>query len=547
MLRFVVCVGVANANSDEAVSLLQLNAQAVELPAGVEQDQTDTYWACDRKGVTNEDGFGHSSLEMCAGVVRSDPDCITGQFDYNRKYKGQCKCVIKSTTGTCDVKEPFAGYITYTVTPSTGVPAGVLFKNSDRYWGCPRKGVRNQHGFGYKNVADCAKAVMQDAECVTGQFDYNRGYNGQCKCVTKEPCVKVKGLRGYTTFVLDPAPNRAPAGVTKYHTDRYWGCTRKGIANQHGFGHKDLEDCANGVKNDPDCVSGQFDFNQAYNGQCKCVTTGGDSFTACNTAKGLKNYNTYRVSPTVAVPAGVVLKNTDRYWGCRRKGIDSKHGFGFKSVEACADGVKTSAFCTTGQFDYNRKYNGQCKCVTGTDDCLSVKGLRGYNTYQIEPWEAKPVPTTTRHHKKTTTTTTICNAGAVDDSDICNHKTCVDDGSAWMTAHEDCPQDVGEACPEGEVYVAVEGECCKKCMFKPCETEGDEGTDECPAGCVHVNDEDECKLAAAAWPKATFDDGPIPEGSIRPTGCFRNKKYLIKFNTGETGGYQNKWPICKQR
>ena len=98
MLRFGVCVGGANANSDEAVSLLQLNAQALALPAGVEQDQTDTYWGCGRKGVSNEDGFGHSSLEMCAGVVRSDPECITGQFDYNRKYKGQCKCVIKSTT-----------------------------------------------------------------------------------------------------------------------------------------------------------------------------------------------------------------------------------------------------------------------------------------------------------------------------------------------------------------------------------------------------------------------------------------------------------------
>jgi len=535
--------------------LLQLNAQpatqvdnTLALPAGVKQDENDRYWGCSRKGVTNQHGFGHGSLEACVAAVRKDPACITGQFDYNRGYNGQCKCVINggpSITGACASKKGLRNYITYTVTPSTGIPEGVVFKNSDRFWNCPRKGVRNKHGFGYRTVADCAKAVMQDAQCVTGQFDYNRGYNGQCKCVTKGPCEKVRGIRGYNTYVLDPAPDRTPAGVEQFHTDRYWGCSRKGIANQHGFGHKNVEDCANGVKNDPDCVTGQFDFNQKYNGQCKCVIAGGDSFTACPTVKGLRNYNTYRVKPTVAVPAGVVLKNTDRYWRCDRRGIDNKHGFGFKSVKACADGVKRSAFCTTGQFDYNRKYNGQCKCVV-VDNCPNVRGQRNYNTYQIEGWTPKPAPTTTRP-AVTTTTTTICVAGTIDDSDICNHKTCVDDGSAWMTAHEDCPEDMGQTCPPGEAYVSVEGECCKKCMFKPCEAEGTVGTDECPAGCEHVNDEDECKLAAAAWPKATFDDGPIPEGSTRPTGCFRNKKYLIKFNRGNTGGYKNKWPICKQK
>jgi len=257
-----------------------------------------------------------------------------------------------------------------------------------------------------------------------------------------------------------------------------------------------VEDCANGVKNDPDCLTGQFDFNQAYNGQCKCVVAGGDSMTnVCTPVKGLKNYNTYQVLPTVALPKGVVLKNTDRYWNCARMGIANRHGFGFKSVQACAE-VKKEPLCTTGQFDYNRKYNGQCKCVT-VDECLNVRGIRGYNTYQIEPWAKRPAPAPPPP-AETTTTTTICVAGTEQEIDLCSTKTCIDDGSSWMTSHEDCPEDEGATCPEGEVYVTVAGECCKKCMFEACTEEGAEGTDECPAGCAHVEDEDECKMAAAA-------------------------------------------------
>jgi len=102
---------------------------------------------------------------------------------------------------------------------------------------------------------------MQDEECVTAQFDYNRGYNGQCKCNTKGAMYEGGGIRYYNTRVLNPAPDRTPAGVEKFHTDRYWGYLKQGIVNQHGFGRKSAQECANDAKNDPDCVTGQFDFN----------------------------------------------------------------------------------------------------------------------------------------------------------------------------------------------------------------------------------------------------------------------------------------------
>merc|ERR1712137_253645 len=126
-------------------------------------------------------------------------------------------------------------------------------------------------------------------------------------------------------------------------------------------------------------------------------------------------------------------------WGCVHRGIDDKHSFAFKSVKACADGARRSAFCTIGQFNHHRKYNGQCKGVI-IDKCSGVKGLRGYNTYQINPWVAKSAPTLTQP-TVTNTTTTMCVARSVDDCDICNHKTFVDDGSAWMITHEECAGD----------------------------------------------------------------------------------------------------------
>merc|ERR1719468_386707 len=79
----------------------------------------------------------------------------------------------------------------------------------------------------------------------------------------------------------------------------------------------------------------------------------------------------------------VQIHDTDRYWGCPRKGLGNRHGFGHKDVEECAEAVQDDESCTTGQFDYNQKYNGQCKCVISDGDCTKVKGLRNYNTYSI--------------------------------------------------------------------------------------------------------------------------------------------------------------------
>ena len=150
--------------------------------------------------------------------------------------------------------------------------------------------------------------------------------------------------------------------------------------------------------------------------------------------------------------------------------------------------------------------NDQCKCLTN-DSCSAERRVQGHNAYQLDFGVAGLVLTITRP-AVTTTTTIISVAGTLDDSDIFIHKACVDDGSAWMTDHEECAEGMGQTCPEGEVHVSMEGECCKKSMFKPGPSEGAQGTDECPAGCVHANDKDECKLAEgeAGWHMVTKCD-----------------------------------------
>jgi len=147
---------------------------------------------------------------------------------------------------------------------------------------------------------------------------------------------------------------------------------------------------------------------------------------------------------------------------------------------------------------------------------------------------------------QTTTKQPICEPGASDSSDLCNLKSCNDDGSAWNVAKVVCPEDSGKQCPAGHKYTKVAGQCCKECMFIPCKGEGAQGSNVCPAGCTAVDNEDECQLAAKAWNKP-YDDAEIPAGTVRPTGCFRNRKFKIKFNKNNPeGGAKGKWPICKQ-
>jgi len=80
--------------------------------------------------------------------------------------------------------------------------------------------------------------------------------------------------------------------------------------------------------------------------------------------------------------------------------------------------------------------------------------------------------------------------------------------------------------------------------FEVCPVEGEGGTNDCPEGCKHLTNCNQCLVAAKAWDKPFSDEG-WPNNSPRPTGCFRNRKYKIKCNNkGNDGGYKGKWPIC---
>jgi len=88
---------------------------------------------------------------------------------------------------------------------------------------------------------------------------------------------------------------------------------------------------------------------------------------------------------------------------------------------------------------------------------------------------------------------------------------------------------------------------CVPKKFEVCPEEGDAGSDDCPEGCHHMTNCDQCKAAAKAWHKP-FDPAPWPKGQVRPTGCFRNRKYKIKCNdVGPNGGASGKWPVCLKK
>jgi len=83
-------------------------------------------------------------------------------------------------------------------------------------------------------------------------------------------------------------------------------------------------------------------------------------------------------------------------------------------------------------------------------------------------------------------------------------------------------------------------------MFEACPVEGTVNTNECPAGCTFVDNCAQCELAAKSWGKK-YSTEPFPAGSPRPRGCFRNRKFLIKCNSGNPEGpYKGKYPICQK-
>ena len=60
-------------------------------------------------------------------------------------------------------------------------------------------------------------------------------------------------------------------------------------------------------------------------------------------------------------------------------------GFGY-SLSSCRDAVLNSTAnpkCSGSIFDFNRGYNGQCKCAT--DNCLRWHRHEGYNIYRVSP------------------------------------------------------------------------------------------------------------------------------------------------------------------
>ena len=83
-------------------------------------------------------------------------------------------------------------------------------------------------------------------------------------------------------------------------------------------------------------------------------------------------------------PAGLTLLQMGAYCA-NTVAVGGGAGFGY-SLSSCRDAVLNSTAnpkCSGKIFDFNRGYNGQCKCAT--DDCLHTHHQGGYNIYRVSP------------------------------------------------------------------------------------------------------------------------------------------------------------------
>jgi len=120
-----------------------------------------------------------------------------------KEKQGLKKTCKKSFCAGCD----FCADEPETPAPPAPAPAPKISFSKvqeDRYWGCDRKGMGNLHGFGHSTVQECFAATLKDPAC-KGLFDYNQGYNGQCKCVVVDGCTALRGIRGYIAYKVDDA------------------------------------------------------------------------------------------------------------------------------------------------------------------------------------------------------------------------------------------------------------------------------------------------------------------------------------------------------
>jgi len=166
---------------------------------------------------------------------------------------------------------------------------------------------KGKEGVGFKRI--CQKSFCADCSFCQGEFP-TPAPTSPCKqsCQTKYEKFAKKGKESMIKKKLcsksrcsgcdmcaegaEPAPAPAPEqspSFSKVEENRYWGCARKGMGNLHGFGHGTAEACFAATLKDPAC-KGQFDYNQRYNGQCKCVTAEG-----CTELRGLGGYTAYKI------------------------------------------------------------------------------------------------------------------------------------------------------------------------------------------------------------------------------------------------------------
>ena len=173
------------------LDMLQRGAASLE---SVERDEAAT----ELEGSSSNDGATDGNAGAPAPAPACERRCQRKYDKFVKKGKekqGLKKTCKKSFCAGCD----FCADEPETPAPPAPAPAPKISFSKvqeDRYWGCDRKGMGNLHGFGHSTVQECFAATLKDPAC-KGLFDYNQGYNGQCKCMVVDGCTALRGIRGY--------------------------------------------------------------------------------------------------------------------------------------------------------------------------------------------------------------------------------------------------------------------------------------------------------------------------------------------------------------
>jgi len=416
-----------------------------------------------------------------------------------------------------------------------------------RGWGLVRMGNRAS------SLADCRAQCDRDTRC--GSFEYNKE-KGECALNDwgNSNAGAQNGKWGWAITCQRPFISMScPAGYTQMGNIgddvRGWGLVRRGNRASS------LGDCQAQCDRDTRC--GSFEYNKEK-GECALNDWGNSNAGAQNGKWGWAL--TCQRPFTMSCPAGYKqmgnIGDDVRGWGLVRRGNRAS------SLGDCQAQCGRDTRC--GSFEYNKE-SGECALNDwGNSNAGAQNGKWGWAITCQRPFISMSCPADYSQMGNIgddvrgwglvrmgnrASSLADCRAQCDRDNRCGSFEYNKEKGECALNDWANSNADAQNGKWGWALTCARTGQRCPVRMFEPCPRQGRVGTDDCPAGCEHVTNCMECSLAAKVWASKGFSwsEAPFALGAVRPTGCFRNRKNLVKCNSkNPTGGAKGKWPICKK-